>query len=74
LAGFSQSNIVTSGEKALASFLSLVKKPESKILVQNEDSEQTYILEDALKECDVFDEAIDRAFHMLRNTDMIDDL
>lgn len=65
------SNIESSSSEILASFLSLVKRKESKFLGQNEDSEQTYILEDALKECDDFDEAITWAFHLLKKPDMI---
>jgi hypothetical protein len=71
LAGF-HPKITSEDEKVLASFLSLVTRPEAKILCSTEDSEQTYILEDALKECDVFDEALGQAVMFLKHPDLVD--
>jgi len=56
------------------SFLSLIHQPESKIIRNIEDSEQTYILEDALKECDVYDEDLARVVQFLQSSVIVERL
>ena len=58
-------SLVSDDENVLVSFLSLIDRPETKVLCHIDDSEQTYILEDALKECDVYDENLTRAVKFL---------
>lgn len=73
MAGFTQS-VVSDDEKALASFLSLINRPDEKIICNTDDSEQTYILEDALKQCDVYDEELTRAVKFLQSSEIVDSL
>jgi K+/H+ antiporter YhaU regulatory subunit KhtT len=58
----------------MMSFLSLINQPESKIIGHTDDSEQTYILEDALKECDAYDEDLTRVVQFLQSSVIVERL